>query len=204
MTEKFAVLSCLQLERNNKIEFIRNVLSQMINNEHYPNPDVPLSEISDTCNQLEALMFRASTGDRLLKMECNNFEKMLDDKIRKLVNYVNRTANGNELILLSSGFEINKDKKAPVMPLFSVEAGPVSGSVKLKRKRDINAKSYTWQMCAKDLPVEENDWVIAGQSTQSTFTIKDLTPLSKYAFRVAVLTNEGLQPYCAPIATGVL
>jgi hypothetical protein len=204
MAEKFAVLSFLRLDRNNKLESIRNVVARMTNNEDFPNPDIPLSEISDTCNLLEATMFRASSGDRLLRLECNNYEKLLDDKIRKLVIYVNRTANGNELKLLSTGFEINKDKYQPSKPLLSIELGQVSGTVKLKRKRDMAAYSYTWQMCAKDLPVEENEWVVAGQSGQSTFVIKGLTPLMIYSFRVAVLNHEGLQPYCTPISAGVL
>ena len=59
--------------------------------------------------------------------------------------------------------------------------------------------TYVWQMYKGKLPDNDSDWVQIGITTQTSFEINNLDIATKYYFRVAAVTPDGLQDFCAPV-----
>jgi len=47
---------------------------------------------------------------------------------------------------------------------------------------------------------KKTGWTYANATGKATVTINDLTPITKYWFRVAALMAEGTAAYCEPIS----
>lgn len=113
---------------------------------------------------------------------------------------MDRIADGDEVIILSSGFNVPKERTAVRKVEFSVNSGDKPGTVLLKRQAVQGAKSYLWQYCTGDSPANEKDWIFAGASTRADYKINELVVATKYWFRVAAVTVQGTTAYCAPVS----
>jgi hypothetical protein len=84
-------------------------------------------------------------------------------------------------------------------PEFSVESGKTSGSVLLRRQAVPGAKSYIWQYCVNSLPETNDGWKIAQVTGKASVELTELTPVTKYWFRVASVGTGGTSDYNDPI-----
>ncbi|MDP4272289.1 MAG: hypothetical protein Q8909_19540 [Bacteroidota bacterium] len=182
-----------------KIGFCRNVLGKMDKNPYYPNPDVSLADGVILVNQLEAAYLESRDGSRVAVSKMHDIEEKVDIFFRKLANYVERTADGDETILLSSGFQIADQRGPGSRAEFSVSHGSTSGSVYLCRKSVDDSKSYIWQSAKDTLPENESGWTPAGYSTKASCEIDGYEPGTKYWFRGAAITINGVTNYTNPI-----
>jgi len=122
-------------------------------------------------------------------------EVEFDDIFRKLGYNVDRIADGDEAIILSSGFHLAKQPTPAEKAEFTVEAGDNTGSMWLIRKAVAGASAYIWQFyVGAETPTEEL-WVFGGSSTQASFQLSGLTSATKVWFRVAAVTKDGMQPF---------
>ena len=181
-----------------KIEFARNSVTKMTGNTNFATPDVALTLITTATNTLETKYNLAIGGGKQQTADMHQARAALDDLLHKEGLYVERIANGNEAIILSSGYNTSKQPKPASHPAFTVDNGEHEGEMLLKHKAVKQSKAWTWQYCQD--PITETGWILAGMSTQTTFIIKDLKPGTKYWFRAAHLKKEGMSDWCAPIA----
>jgi hypothetical protein len=123
-------------------------------------------------------------------------ELLLIDAFRKMANYVDRVADGDETMILSSGFNLTKKSNSYSKADLNIKNGNSSGNVKLIAKSIDGAKSYIWQFAKDNLPLNGDGWVIAGYSTQANYEVVNLDVASKYWFRVAGITPDGTTDYC--------
>ena len=70
----------------------------------------------------------------------------------------------------------------------------------LVRQRGQTVRERNELVCERS----EADWVSAQVTTQATVELTGLTPLTKYWFRVGVVTISGTSDFCDPISQGVL
>ena len=107
--------------------------------------------------------------------------------MRKEAKYVEQIADGDEAIMIGSGFSVPKQPAPAQRPEFSVEPGQRPGSVLLRRQTVKGAKAYIWQYCVNVVPEGEEGWTIAQVSGKASVELNDLALVTKYWFRVAAV-----------------
>lgn len=200
MKKIFVLVSFVKLPVADKISFYRNVIAKMASNAYFPTPDVPLSDAITAVDALETASIATKDGSRTAISVRDDAEEKVDKVFYKLADYVNRIADGEETIILSSGFEPSAQPAARLKAPLTVGNGSHSGGVKLVAKAVEKAASYSWQMAKDTLPTAEDSWIIIGQSTSASFEKDGLTPGGKYFFRVAAITPTGITDYTDPVA----
>jgi hypothetical protein len=82
---------------------------------------------------------------------------------------------------------------------FDVELDIELGSALLHCMKMKDAKLYVWQYCIVDTPTLETEWINAQETIRASVLLTKLIPLTKYWFRVVVLTNNGCKVISLPI-----
>jgi len=187
-----------------KIELANNVENEMRPNPLFAKPDVPLDELKSINILLQTRYVASLNGGKEETALLHQAEDAWIDKMRKTAKYVERIANGDGAIILSAGFNLAKQRSKPTRSEFSVELGEKSCSVFLRRRREEGAKSYIWQYYIGETPGSEADWITAQVTAQASVLLTGLKPLTKYWFRVAVVTIEGTSAFSDPIMQVVI
>ncbi len=199
MKKTRVLLDFVKLAIAEKIAFYRNVISKLTGNAAYPNPDVALAEAKTSVDKLENLFLASRDGSHSIISAMHAAEDETDDLFRILAAYVSRIANGDEALILSSGFDYMKQPAAKQKDILAVENGDVSGSVFLVARAVDKAGSYIWQMAKDVLPPDEEGWKKVGYSTQASFGVANLTVGATYYFRFAAVTPDGTTDFCTPV-----
>ena len=182
-----------------KIAFGRNVVPLMTGNANFPTPDIPLTVLKEKTDLLEQKLIASLNDGKTEKAELHQAEKEWDNLMRYEALYVDRIADGDEAIIKGAGFSVSKQHVSNTKPELWVEAGDQPGTAILHRQAVKGAKSYIWQNCISTYPESESQWVFATASSQASVLIVNLTSVTRYWFRVAAVTTDGISAYCDPI-----
>ena len=193
------ILDFLKLSVSEKIEFYRNVVSKMTGNASFTSPDVPLATATTQINTLETDMTAAKSGAHQSVAKMHQSEKIADTTFHKLALYVDRIADGNDAVILSSGFHISKQPDPKSTKTFAVSAGENTGEIELAHQSVQGAKAYIWQYSAGTLPADEKQWIYGGATTKAKFKVTGLESATKVWFRVLAVTINGTQPCSDPV-----
>jgi hypothetical protein len=204
MKKDHVILDFVRTPVPQKIETGRSVEGKMRPNPIFANPDVAYDDLKASTDLLESRYVASLSGGKESTALLHQAETDWIDNMRNEAYFVDRIANGNGAIILSAGFNLAKQPSPAVRPEFSVELGEKSGSVFLRRQRVDSARSYIWQYFIGENPGNEPDWVNAQITTQASVELTGLTPLTKYWFRVAVVTPTGTTAFNAPIMQVVI
>jgi len=188
-----------RLTRSDKVSKGRQVSTEMRANPTFGDTDVTYDQLDAATDKLEKSMVAAASGGKEETALMNQAEVEWDKTMRLMGRYVERVADGDGAVMLSSGFDLAKQPNPSQRAEFSAEHNGKPGSVILKRRAVEGAKSYLWQMSSSPLHESDNDWKLVNVTTQATIEITGLTPLSKYWFRGAVVTKDGTSAFCAPV-----
>ncbi|HLG35736.1 MAG TPA: hypothetical protein VI757_12715 [Bacteroidia bacterium] len=99
-----------------KIEYARDRVIDMTGNGNFVTPDVPLPVLGGAADDLELKYNKAQGGGPADTEAQNAAELVLDDLIRKEAGYVSRIADGDTVIITSSGFTPTKTEGTPTPP----------------------------------------------------------------------------------------
>ena len=88
-----------------------SIISSMTGNAFFPTPVPTLTEVQAAASDYAAALVKAGTGNRSDVADKNAKRETLTGLLRTLSTYVNLVANGDRTQLLSSGFEISKDRQ---------------------------------------------------------------------------------------------
>jgi len=99
-----------------KIQYARDRVVDMTGNANFTTPDVPLATITTAADDLETKYLAAQGGGPADTAAQNAAEEVLDDLIRKEAAYVTRIADGDTVIITSSGFTPTKTELTPAPP----------------------------------------------------------------------------------------
>ena len=195
MRKNTVVLDFLKFSVPNKIVFARTIVSKMSLLALFITPDVAYVIVTETINKLEGYYMSSRGGDHEQVALMHQAEEELDKVLRKLGLNVDRVADGDEAIILSTGFHLAKQPAPSERPEFTAEAGDTPASVLLKRKAVTGASSYVWQyFIGSEVPTDDK-WLFAGSTTQASFLMTELPLGAKVWFRVAAVTAAGMQPF---------
>jgi len=204
MKKYHVVFDFLGLTIPEKVERGRNILTMLVNNPHFPTPDVALADLKAKTDLLENHSILAINGGKSETAVMRKTEKEWDDLMRIEARYVDRIADGDQAFILGAGFNLTKQPSPVHRPEFSAVLGDSPGTILLRRHAVQGAKSYIWQYSFNSLPEKEEEWKTREVTSKASVVVNDLTPLAKHWFRVAVVTPEGTSAYSAPIMQMVM
>jgi len=199
MKKDHAVLDFVKAPIANKIETGRSVESKMRPSLIFKNPDVPYDELKASTDLLETRNVAAINGGKEATALLHQAEEDWVNKMRLMARYVDRMADGDSAIILGAGFNLAKQPAPITRSEFSAEQGEKSCTVVLKRKRETGVKAYIWQQS-----IDGINWVTVQTTAQASVELTGLTPLTKYSFRVAVVTITGTSDFSDAVTLVVI
>jgi hypothetical protein len=165
--------------------FARTVQIKMTNNLHFISlaPDVAILKTAN--DELSIAVANADDGNKEDTIIKNNSFKIVTDLLDDLAMKVNEIAKGDELIIYSSGFKLNKTPATvqEIATPFYAELinTSVAREAKVKWKCDpLGIKNYTVEYQI----VGEDRWHIAGMTSSKEIFITGLVPGSIITARV--------------------
>lgn len=148
-------------------------------------------------NDLESAIKIAAYGDKRALEIRRNCEMKLKDAIRNLAAFVNHKSEGENKIIIDSGFEIKRSNNKP-KPLENprqpvLKRTDQSGELMMSWKPVPNSRNYIIQANIKNPKIDKH-WTTSCFSTKSRCTIFDLKPGKTYWIRVRAIGSEGMGP----------
>ena len=117
----------------------------------------------------------------------------LVSQLRVLLNNINAIANGDDVILASSGFPLRSTSRTPIGPLPTPEApvmtqGPTSGTLRAAIGRISGASLYGARLALASAP---DKYLETRQSTATRFDFDGLTPGEVYNVEMNAIGSAG-------------
>jgi hypothetical protein len=182
------------------------IVDQMTGNTAFATPIPPLKDVKDTNNEYISALGKVEYGSKADTVIKNNLRAALIVLLKQLADYVQTTSNGDEAIILSSGFDVNK-KPATVGELdkptgFSVKPGSNKGSMMLICNTVYNANFYEFEYM--ELPATSTSVWVQKTSTKSKLQIDGLISGKLYNYRVAGTGSDPSRIWSDEISSYVL
>lgn len=152
-----------------KVIFGQNVFEQITANAAiFPTPDVDLATLQSKNDTLADTAEAAESGDHAKVSAMNDAERDWDTTFGTEADYVDRIANGNETIILQSGYSATKSETTPASipnaPVITeAKVNPLPGSVHVEVEYQQGVKNYLYFFSSTDSPVnlENNEFSLA-------------------------------------------
>jgi hypothetical protein len=158
----------------------------------FPTPVPTLAEIGDAYAAFAAALAAAASGNRADIADKNAKREVLVNLLIALARYINFTAEGDRALLLTTGYDVNKEKQPTTIGTpenLKIVNGDNPGELIVSVKAVKGAKSYVFEYTA-DATLAEGSWVsITSTSRKNVFT--DLESGKTYYCRVAAVGPKG-------------
>lgn len=168
------------------------IAAAMSDNEYFKNPSPEIPVLLDAINTYTDALTAAGTGDRIKIAEKNKSRKALEALLRELAAYVMLVAKGDRTILISSGFDLQKEpesKPAVTAPTtLIVKSGSNSGEVIVRAVGAKNVKHYRHEYTVG--PLTENSVWIDKLNSKGKHMFEGLKPTVEHHFRTAGLGKD--------------
>jgi hypothetical protein len=191
-TKTIALLNFSNVSDDKTRTIAQNVHRSMLNNAYFPNPMVDMKTFGANVEKyVTSIPTKEMRNSELAAIKNQNKAVVVND-LTVLRNYVNSIANGNRVILTTSGFDITPETKAKpaenTTPTeIKIKQGDFNGSVMLSCKAQKSAAAYDAR--AKNGTLTWSEPVSSTKS--SKIMIKDLIPGHIYEFQMRTLGTAG-------------
>lgn len=193
---KKRILKKYKLERDSDLSTTaKRVVEKSKNNAKFTNLPEALAKLEAMLQPYDASVVNARGREKEMIAIKKGLKAEIVALLTEMDNYVTAVSNGDEAILLSSGFDISGTtgtSSQPVIPKLEVELGP-PGEVTISVKRVRGARAYMHQYTT-EAPTSETVWVNVGHSRPSN-TFQGLKSYTKYWFRIVAIGNNGKTIY---------
>jgi hypothetical protein len=183
----------------------QNVFKSMSGNAYFAQPTVDMKTLgANLDNYVNSIPTKEVLSSDLAAIK-NQYKTILKANLTALCNYVNGIANGNRVILVTSGFDITPETKAKpednsVPTNVNVKIGSHKGSMVMSCDAQKSAKTY--EARAKN---GTDIWSEPISSTKSkTVTLKGLIPGHVYEFQMRTFGTSGSSEWSDTISTMVI
>jgi hypothetical protein len=169
------------------------IVESLKDNPHYLNPAPALAVVETALQEYRDAMVNASGKDKAMVSVKNDKREVLRALITELGNYVTETSQGDKSQLLTSGFDLARQKGQFVLPQIdklSVEIGP-PGEAVTRVKKVPGAKAYVHQYTTEP-DKGESGWV-SYTSTDRQYRFVKLESAVRHWFRVIAVGVGGQQ-----------
>ena len=198
------VLDLKNITVPDKIQFLREIVTQITGNANYTTPSPALATITGKANALETALGAQQTAQQIAKTATTNLEtavKAADTAVNSLSNYVWETSGGDEAKIQTAGMSL-RAPKTPTTSLaapqnLNVTGGDSDGELDASWDRVNKAKTYEVQI--SDDPPTSTSWRAGDIASASKITLTGLTSGAKIWVRVRALGPKGLKsPWSDP------
>jgi hypothetical protein len=193
---KKTILKKYRRERDSDLYYTtKRVVEKSKNNQKLPNPPQALTVLEEKLPVYDASVLNAKGRDKEMVAIKKGLKAEIVALLTEVDSYVTLISNGDEAILLSSGFDISGqagEKVMPDIPKLFVELGP-PGEITISVKHVRGARAYMHQYTSEP-PVSESVWMSEG-STNPNCTFRGLKSFTKYWFRTVALGKNGQMVY---------
>ena len=176
----------------------RNIVSNLKNNAQFPNVAEAVAGIEKALNEYDLALSNAAGRDKTMVSIKNDKKAALRELLASLVVVVTQISKGDRSMLLSSGFDVSKERDNPrkLPPNLVVDlAAPGEATIRVRRFR--GTRAYVHQYTPDPLTPES---VWTGETTASReHTFRGLKSTAKMWFRAIVLNRKGESTYVEPV-----
>jgi hypothetical protein len=178
------------------------IITSLTGNSNFPVLTPSLDEVTSVKKDFDDSLSGAQTGDRVKIAIKNERRAKLIDTLHRLARNVEMVANGNRSILLSSGFDVSKERSSTIeleIPEnLKLMDGNASGEFYVCCDSIVGAKSYVFEYTLDPL-LNESAWT-SQTTTKCEFIIKGLIPGKKYWVRVIAIGSNDQRTVSAPVS----
>jgi hypothetical protein len=164
-----------------------HIVEKLTDNLNFKDPDPALAIITAANNAFLASIAKAQNGTKEDTVIKNNCRAALETLLKSEADYVQRVSNGDEAIILSSGFDVNR-KQGTIGQLdkpTNLTLKPGSNRGTLLFSCDVVANASFYVIEYTEGPVTADSVWIQTTTTKHKLLIEGLTSGKQYFFRVA-------------------
>lgn len=174
------------------------IVAAMTDNANFPNPSPLPAEVRAAITAYSTALAAARNGSRTDIAIKDQKREELIEMLMQLGSYVNYTAGDDYAALVSSNFDLSKNREsAPPLPNpenFMLEEGLNPGEVLASVRGVRGAKAYLFQYTTTDPTQANAAWTIR-TSTSRKCTLTGLQSGQRYWVRVVVLGSYAQETY---------
>jgi len=183
-----------------------HIVEKMTDNTNFATPEPALANLTAANNALLAAMAKVQSGNREDTVIKNNCRTALETLLKSEADYVQRISNGDEAIILSSGFDVNK-KPGTVGQLakptnLAVKPGDNRGTLLVSCDVVENASFYEFDYT--EAPVTADSVWTQKTTTKHKLLIEGLASGKQYTFRVAGAGSDPSRVWSDDVSSYVL
>jgi hypothetical protein len=183
-----------------------HIVEKMTDNTNFATPDPALANITAGNNALIAAMAKVQNGSKEDTVIKNNCRSTLETMLKSEADYVQRTSNGDEAIILSSGFDVNK-KPGTVGQLtkpLNLITKPGENHGTLWVSCDVVASASFYEFTYTEAPVTANSLWTQKTTTKHKLLIEGLISGKQYTCRVAGAGSDPSRVWSDDVSSYVL
>jgi len=184
---------------------VQTIISSMTENPNFPTPIPSVADITNGYEDYTEALDAARTGNHADIAAKNTIRQGLTDQLRSMAANVNSTADGDRSKLLTSGFDVSKEKEPVVITKpenLQVSNGINAGDLNVSVKRVKGATSYVHEYATPEA-MAANNWQ-AVTTTMSKITYNNLQTGQSYYCRVAAIGAKGQIVYSDAVSRMVV
>jgi hypothetical protein len=183
-----------------------HIIEKMTGNAAFPTPEPTLEAVQEASDAYLDALDNVQDGSREDTVRKNHLRTTLEGLLRQLADYVWRVSQGDEILMLSSGFDLYK-KPETVGPLSKptnlvIKPGSNKGSMELSCNAVRHATFYEFEY--REVASENGNGWIKCTSTKRKLLVQGLTSGKAYVFRVAGAGSDPSRTWSDEIASFVL
>jgi len=167
------------------------IVNAMTGNTNYPAPVPTLAAVTAASAALFAVVNTANAS-KLTIATRRQLRPALAALLRQLAQYVQTTSNGDRVVLMGSGFPLQRSRQPvgvlPAPANLRLSRGKVSGQLRARCKVVAQAASYQWQIASALAPTV---WLPANPTVAAHANLEGLTPGTQYIVRVRAIGSSG-------------
>lgn len=177
----------------------KNLVEDMTGNANFATPEPALADITAKVEELENWISKASFGDKRAVEYRDSVKAELVVMLRSLAGYVSSIAKGDGNVILSSGFEVRKEKTPP-QPLarpvdFNIKRTDYEGTVTLDWSPVKDCHSYRLEVSTQNPETENANWTPLAVTTKSRYDTSNMVFGVYYYYRVKAIGAAGESPW---------
>ena len=200
-----ALLSFAALSDGNLLARSQAITTSLTGNPDFPTTVPAIADVADMVSNFAEALAIAASGNRAAIADKNEKKQALIETLRQLAANITSTANGDRTMLLTTGFDISKEREPVVITKpenLQVTNGMNAGDLVVSVNAVKGAKAYMYEYTT-DATQQENSWV-ATTSSKSKITFSDLEAGKTYYCRVAAVGAKGQIVYTDPVSRIVI
>ena len=175
------------------------ILNSVKGNSFFPDTTL-VQALEKSLAEYQASLNDAADGGRTLIAIKKEKRRVLIETLTRLGFYVSQVSNGDKAMLLSSGFDLAKEKgESRQLPAIEslVVTSIKTGEASIQAKRVIGARAYVHQYTA-DPPSATTVWV-SETTAHRKHTFTGLKPMAIHWFRVIAIGLNGQTTISDPV-----